>query len=113
MAKNAPKSLVVNPSIKMSTVDAVSVEMNKSGNAAVVTLRMFCGAAEEKSAEVKDNGKAKTVTWKVAGSIDLDSTFEVNGVECRFVAVKRFGRLSSLEIRPVATATTETADLSW
>jgi hypothetical protein len=110
MAKNAPKSLVMNPSIKASNVDCIDTAMNGNGNAVVITIKMLAGKPEEKSAKIKEDGKEKQVTWKVMGSIDLDSTFEVDGVECRLVAVKKYGRLSSLEVRPVGGSSSATQE---
>ena len=110
MAKNAPKSLVMNPSIKQSQVDCIDTAMNGNGNAVVITIKMLAGKPEEKSAKIKEDGKEKNVTWKVMGSIDLDGTFEVDGVECRLVAVKKYGRLSSLEVRPVGGSSSATQE---
>jgi len=107
MSKNAAK-WVVSPTIKMSDrPGTVSVEPNKSNNAGVLTLRMFVGSPREQSFTPK--GEKEAVRWTTVGTIDLDASFEVNGVECRLVAVKKFGRLSSLEVRVVGGSSSEAA----
>jgi hypothetical protein len=116
MAKNAPKNLVKAPALSLSSVDCVDTAMNSNGTAVVVTIKMLAGAPEERSAKVKEDGKEKTITWKVMGSLSFDQPIVVNGTECRLVAVKKFGRLSSIEIRPVsaaAEATEATAFAGW
>jgi len=107
MSKNAPK-WVISPSIKMSDrPGTVTVESNKANTAGVLTLRMFVGAP--KVNEFTPKGEKAPVKWTTLGSIDLDDTVTINGVECRLVAVKKFGRLSSLEVRVVGSST-ESAD---
>lgn len=116
MAKNAPKNLVKAPALSLSTVDCVETKMNDAKNAVVVTIRMLCGAAETKTAKIREDGKEKEVSWQVMGSLSFDQPIVVNGTECRLVAVKKFGRLSSIEIRPVsaaAEATEATAFAGW
>lgn len=126
MSKNAKKpALVESPTVKMSELDCVEVGMNKSGNAAVVTLKMFAGAVKTQSAKIAEKkkdkdgnwvkGDEKTVEWKTMGRIYLDDTFEMpDGTLCRLVVGKEFGKRAFLEVRPAGSGSEETtADLSF
>jgi hypothetical protein len=106
MAKNAPKSLVKNPTVSMSTHDLIEDKgHNKAGNARKIGLTILVGEAEVKTAKIKEDGKEKEVSWTVLGTVDLGGTFVIDGVECRLVATKRFGRIPTLEVRAVTTTT--------
>lgn len=102
MSKNAPKpSLVKNPTVSLSTHELIKdMGSNKAGNARKFSLTMLVGEAETKSAKID----GKEVQWTVLGTVDLSGTFTVDGKECRLVAVKKFGRISSLEVRAVTAA---------
>lgn len=125
MAKNAKKNdLVQSPTVKMSELDCIEVSMNKSGNAAVVMLKMFAGSVKTQTAKIAEKkkdkdgnwvkGEEKTVEWKTMGRIYLDDTFEVNGTLCRLVVGKEYGKRAFLEVRPAGSASEETtADLSF
>jgi hypothetical protein len=111
--KNAPKSLVVNPTVSLSTHDLIKRDgTNKAGTANRILLTMLVGAAEQKTATVEDrkDKSKKNVSWTVLGTVNLDSTFVIDGVECRLAAVKGFGGQSRLEIRAV-TASAGTVDI--
>lgn len=100
MSKNAPKSaLVKNPMVGISTHELLSEQgMNKPKTAHKMALTILIGEAETKTAKID----GKEVSWTVLGTVDLSGTFTAPcGTECRLVAVKKFGRISSLEVRAV------------
>lgn len=101
MAKNAPKSLVKNPTVSMSTHDLIENKgFNKAGNARKMSLTILTGEPEMKTAKID----GKEVAWTVLGTVDLSGSFTIDGIECRLVAVKKFGRISSLEVRAVTSS---------
>jgi hypothetical protein len=100
MAKNSKKDLVVSPSIKMSNMKGcISTRMNDNGNAVVIALQMLAGSPQEN--EFTPKGEKKPIKWTTLGRLDLDGTFEVGGVLCRFAVVKSKWGAPSLEVRPV------------
>lgn len=119
MSKNAKKpALIESPTVKMSELDCVEVNMNKSGNAAVVTLRLFAGSAKKQSAKIKErkkvdgkwqDGEEKQVEWTTYGRIYLDDSFELpDGTLVRLTVGKEFGKRAFLEVRPAGSAAEET-----
>jgi hypothetical protein len=100
MAKNAPKSLITSPSIKMSEMDGcLSTRMNGGGNAVVVALQMLAGHPEVVSFTPK--GEKTPIEYKVLGTLELDGTFEIGGRVCRLAVVKSKWGAAKLEIREV------------
>jgi hypothetical protein len=109
--KNAPKhNLVKNPTVGIGTHVLLEEQgMNKPKTAHKMSLTFLTGEPETKTADIKgSDGKVKKVSWTVLGTVDLSGTFTAPcGTECRLVAVKRFGRISALEIRAVSGETAE------
>jgi hypothetical protein len=107
--KNAPKNLLSNPAVGITTHDIINdLGLNKAGNARKFSLTFLAGAPEKKSAKIKEDGKEKTVEWTVLGTVDLQGTFVIDGVECKLSVTKKFGKIPQLEIRAVtASASSE------
>ena len=72
--KNAPKALLVNPTRALSTSPAAcSVEMNSSGSAYVVTLKILVGSTEAKKSKKGKN-------YYQSGVLVVDRTIDIDGV---------------------------------
>lgn len=103
MAKNAPK-FVKNPTVSISTHALIEDQgTNKAGNARKIGLTILTGDGEVKNAKID----GKEVSWTVLGTVDLSGTFLIDGVEVRLVATKKFGRISTLEVRAVTSSGSE------
>ena len=106
-SKNAPKTLAVCPELTLKDhKEALSVEMNKAGNAMVLMIKMLVGLPETKGA---DKGK-NSFTWEDSGVLILDgAVIEIAGVAHKITVRKAVWKDSrkighdAIVVRPVTT----------